>query len=75
MDGVKIGEMKIFKRSWHSGRNYSKLTTSLINILLKFQTLISQVYQCFLFKKRGEAFALQTLCSLFFVIMYQCIWL
>ena len=47
VDGVKIGEMKIFKRSWHSGRNYSKLTTSLINILLKFQMLISQVYQCF----------------------------
>ena len=34
-----------------SGPGCSKLTRSLVNILLKFQTLISQIFQYFLSKK------------------------
>ena len=34
-----------------SGSGCSKLTTSLINVSLKFQTLISQIRQYFLLKK------------------------
>ena len=36
----------------HSGPDCSKLTTSLVNISLKFQTLISQISQYFLLKKK-----------------------
>ena len=35
----------------HSGPGCSKLTTSLVNVSLKFQTLISQICQYFLLKK------------------------
>ena len=44
-------------RDWFSNALYlfgpgcSKLTTSLVNVSLKFQTLISQIYQYFLLKK------------------------
>ena len=34
-----------------SGPSCSKLTTSLVNVSLKFQTLISQIHQYFLLKK------------------------
>ena len=34
-----------------SGPECSKLTTSLVNVLLKFQTLITQICQNFLLKK------------------------
>ena len=34
-----------------SGPGCSKLTTSLVNVLLKFQTLITQICQKFLLKK------------------------
>ena len=37
--------------SWRSGPSCSKLTTSLVIISLKFQTLISQIRQYFLLKK------------------------
>ena len=38
---------------WESspGPGCSKLTTSIVNVLLKFQTLISQIRQYFLLKK------------------------
>ena len=43
----------------------SKLTTSLVNVPLKFQTLISKKHQYFLLKKTREAFALQKLLAFF----------
>ena len=44
----------------------SKLTTSLVNETLKFQTLISQMCQYFLLKKKNvKAFAVQKLLSFF----------
>ena len=46
------------------GPGCSKLTTSLVNILLNFQKLISQICQYFLLKN-GRAFALQKLLSVF----------
>ena len=54
------------------GPGYSKLTTSLVNELLKFQRLISQIYQYFLLKTCEKL--LQCKCfSHFFNIKYQCI--
>ena len=38
----------IFERS---GPGYSNLTTSLVNVSIKFQTLISEICQSFLLKK------------------------
>ena len=38
-------------RSWKSGPGCSKLTTSLVNILFNFQTLIFQIHCYFLLKK------------------------
>ena len=43
----------------------SKLTTSLVNVLLKFQTVISKMCQYFFDEKMGEAFAVQKLLSFF----------
>ena len=43
----------------------SKLTTSLVNETLKFQTFISQRCQYFLLKKNVKAFAVQKLLSFF----------
>ena len=42
-----------------------KITTSLVNFLLKFQTLISEIRQYFLLKKKCD----------FLNKKYQCIWL
>ena len=36
---------------YSTGSGCSKLTTSLVNVSLKFQTLISQIFQYFLSKK------------------------
>ena len=52
---------KAFK-AWSSlrkkpGPGCSKLTTSLVNVSLKFQTLISQIRQYFLFKKCEKLFS------------------
>ena len=46
-----------------SGPDCSKLTTSLVNVLLKFQTLISNIRQYFLLKKCEKL--LQKLLSFF----------
>ena len=48
-----------------SGPGCSKLTTSLVNSSLKFQTVISQICQYFFVEKMGEAFAVQKLLSFF----------
>ena len=42
---------KISVLDWCTGPGCSKLTTSLVNVSLKFQTLISQKCQYFLLKK------------------------
>ena len=39
--------------SMHSGPSCSKLTSSLVNVSLKFQTLIAEIYQ-YLFLKTSE---------------------
>ena len=43
--------MKNSPREKPPGPRFSKLTTSLVNVSLKFQTLISQICQYFLLKK------------------------
>ena len=48
-----------------SGPGCSKLTTSLVNETLKFQTLISQICQYFFVEKMRDAFAVQKLLSFF----------
>ena len=52
----------------------SKLTTSLVNDSLKFQTLISQICQYFLLKKCEKLLQCKSF-SHFFNKKYQCIWL
>ena len=49
----------------HLGLVFSKLTTSLVNVSLKFQMLISDICQYFFVEKMLEAFALQKLHSFF----------
>ena len=39
-----------------AGPGCSKLTTSLVNVTLKFQMLISQIFQYFLLKKNVRIF-------------------
>ena len=48
-----------------SGAGCSKLTTSLVNVSLKFQTLISNICQYFLLQKCEKLFAVQKLLSFF----------
>ena len=55
-----------------SGPGCLKLTTSLVNVSLKFKTLISQICQYFLLKKIGKL--LQELLSVF-QQKNQCFWL
>ena len=47
------------------GPGCSKLTMSLVNVSLKFQMLISEIIQYFLFKKMWKVFAVQKLLSFF----------
>ena len=56
-----------------SGLRYSKLTTSLVNVLLRFQMLISEICQYFLLK--SEMLLHCKSFSHFFNKKYQCIWL
>ena len=57
-----------------SGPGCSKLTTSLVNDSLKFQTLISQICQYFLLKKCEKLLQCKSF-SHFFNKKFQCIWL
>ena len=57
-----------------SGPSCSKLTTSLVNVSLKFQTLISQISRYFLFKKCEKLLHCKSF-SQFFNKKFQCIWL
>ena len=55
--------MRIGTRTYWPG--CSKLTTSLVNVSLKFQTLISEICQYFLLKKCEKLLAVQKLLSFF----------
>ena len=57
-----------------SGPSCSKLTTSLVNVSLKFQTLISQMHQYFLLKKCEKLLQCKSF-SHFFNKKYQYNWL
>ena len=48
-----------------SGPGGSKLTTSLVNVWLNFQMLISQIHRYFFVEKMREAFAVQKLLKFF----------
>ena len=61
-DAIKVSHLP--------GSGCSKLTTSLVNVSLNFQKLISQICQCFLLKKCEKL-----LHSHFFNKKFQCIWL
>ena len=56
------------------GPGCSKLMTSLVNVLLKFQMLISQIHKYFLLKKCEKLLHCKSF-SHFFNKKYQCIWL
>ena len=58
----------------YPGPGCSKLTTSLVNVSLKFQTLISQICQYFLLKKCEKLLHCKSF-SQFFNKKFQCIWL
>ena len=58
----------------NSGPGCSKLTTSLVNVSLKFQTLISEIWQYFLLKKYEKLLQCKSF-SHFFNKKFQCIWL
>ena len=53
------------KENKSAGPGCSKLTTSLVNVSLNFQKLISQICQYFFVEKMWEAFAVQKLLSFF----------
>ena len=57
-----------------SGAGCSKLTTSLVNVSLKFQMLISQIHQYFLLKKCEKLLLCKSF-SHFCNKKFQCIWL
>ena len=56
------------------GPGCSKLTTSLVNVPLKFQTLISEICHYFLLKKCEKLLQCKSF-SHFFNKKFQCIWL
>ena len=57
-----------------SGPSCSKLTTSLVNVSLKFQMLISNIRQYFLLKKCEKLLQCKSF-SHFFNKKYRCVWL
>ena len=73
---LKAPKMKVveFANSIKAGPGCSKLTTSLVNVSLKFQTLISQICQYFLLEKCEKLLHCKSF-SHFFNKKYQCIWL
>ena len=62
------------KHDTQPGPGCSKLTTSLVNVTLKFQTLISQICQYCLLKKCEKLLHCKSF-SHFFNKKYQCFWL
>ena len=65
---------KYSKAFFCTGPGCSKLTTSLVSVSLKFQTLISRICQYFLLKKCEKLLHCKSF-SHFFSKKYQCIWL
>ena len=62
-----------FKNNYKSGPGCSKLTTSLVNVPLNFQELISQICQYFLLKKCEKLLQCKSF-SHFFNKKFQCTW-
>ena len=62
------------KEKQSPGPGCSKLTMSLVNVSLKFQTLISQISQYFLLEKCEKLLQCKSF-SHFFNKKFQCIWL
>ena len=58
----------VMDSSHRSGPGCSKLTTSLVNVSLKFQTLISQICQYFLLKKCEKLLQCKKNISVYLVI-------
>ena len=56
-----------------SGPGCSKLTTSLVNVALKFQTIIPEIRQYFLLKKCEKLLHCKSF-SHFFNKKFQCLW-
>ena len=71
---AKITKSQIMIYKTWPGSGCSKLTTSLVNVSLKFQTLISQIHQYFLLKKCVKLLQCKSF-SHFFNKNVQCIWL
>ena len=57
------------------GPGCSKPTTSLVNVLLKFQMLISQIHQYFLLKKCEKLLQCKSFSHFFNKNISACIWL
>ena len=58
-----------------SGPGCSKLTTLLVNVLLKFLTLMSQIHQYFFVEKTVRSFCIAKASLIYSTKKYQCIWL
>ena len=71
---VNCGQNHGQRENGTSGPGCSKLMTSLVNVLLKFQTLISQICQYFWLKKCVKLLHCKS-SSHFFKKKFQCIWL
>ena len=71
---VLEGRTSSYIRISQTGPGCSKLTTSLVKVSLKFQTLISEIYQYFLLKKCEKLLQCKSV-SHFVNKKYQCIWL
>ena len=71
---VKLEVLYLFGCIYNTGPGCSKLTTSLVNVSLKFQMLISNICQYFLVKKCEKLLQCKSF-SHFFNKKYQCFWL
>ena len=71
---TKVEHCNVTQNNQNPGPGCSKLMTSLVNVSLKFQTLISEIVQYFLLKKCEKLLQCKSF-SHFFSKKFQCIWL
>ena len=57
------GQVCVMCSKYYPGPSCSKLTTSLVNVSLKFQTLILQIHSYFLLKKCENPLHVRILCT------------
>ena len=72
---IVVDEVSFEKMLHTRALDCSKLMMSLVNISLKFQTLISNICPVCFVEKMREAFTMQKLLSFFLNKKYQCVWL